>query len=130
MRYDIAPADAAMLISALETMGQLLFAAGAVEVLTGLPAGPTATSMAELRDVLHRTSPRSLHLAAFHPTGNAAAGAHEQRCPVDETGRLRGADGLWVADASILPSSPSVNPQVSIMATALAVGDEVVAARG
>ena len=28
------------------------------------------------------------HLAAFHPTGTAAAGSDERLCPVDETGRL------------------------------------------
>ncbi|EUA68927.1 GMC oxidoreductase family protein [Mycobacterium xenopi 4042] len=37
---------------------------------------------------------------------------------------------MWVADASILPSCPTVNPQVSIMALALAVADEIVAAIG
>jgi choline dehydrogenase-like flavoprotein len=36
--------------------------------------------------------------------------------------------GVWVADASILPSCPEVNPQLSIMALALAVADEVVSA--
>ncbi|GFG73392.1 GMC family oxidoreductase [Mycobacterium botniense] len=127
--YNITPADRAKLMTAIEAMGQLLFAAGAVEVLTGLPAAPTVTSLPALRDVLRRTNPNSLHLAAFHPTGTAAAGADEQRCPVDESGRLRGADGVWVADASILPSCPEVNPQMSIMALALAVGDDVVAAR-
>ncbi|MGH3530861.1 MAG: GMC family oxidoreductase, partial [Mycobacterium sp.] len=130
LRYDIAPHDTAKIMTALEAMGKLLFAAGAVEVLTGLPAGKTVTSLAALQDVLRRTNPKSLHLAAFHPTGTAAAGADEQRCPVDETGKLRGVEGVWVADASILPSCPEVNPQVSIMALALAVADEIVAARG
>jgi choline dehydrogenase-like flavoprotein len=46
--------------------------------------------------------------------------------PVDARGRLRGVDGVWVADASLLPSSPTVNPQVSIMAMAAAVAGEVV----
>jgi choline dehydrogenase-like flavoprotein len=129
VRYDVTRADAAKLMTAMEAMGRLLFAAGAVEVLTGLPAAPAVTSLPALRDVLRRTNPKSLHLAAFHPTGTAATGADEQRCPVDETGKLRGVEGVWVADASILPSSPEVNPQVSIMALALAVADEVVAAR-
>ncbi|HET9875276.1 MAG TPA: GMC family oxidoreductase N-terminal domain-containing protein, partial [Mycobacterium sp.] len=96
LRYRLAPSDAAKLMAALEAMGRLLFAAGAVDVLTGLPAGPTVTSAAALRDVLSRTDPKSLHLAAFHPTGTAAAGADDQRCPVDEAGRLRGVDGVWV----------------------------------
>jgi GMC oxidoreductase len=129
VRYNITRADATKLMTALEAMGRLLFAAGAVEVLTGLPGTPAITSLSALQDVLGRTSPKSLHLAAFHPTGTAAAGADEQRCPVDETGRLRGAEGVWVADASILPSCPEVNPQVSIMALALAVAHEAAADR-
>ncbi|ORV97985.1 GMC family oxidoreductase N-terminal domain-containing protein [Mycobacterium kyorinense] len=126
LRYSITPTDTGKVMTALQAMGRLLFAAGAVEVLTGLPAGPTVTSMPELQDVLAGTNPKSLHLAAFHPTGTAAAGDDELRCPVDPGGRLRGIEGVWVADASILPSCPEVNPQVSIMALALAVADEIV----
>jgi choline dehydrogenase-like flavoprotein len=129
VRYSIARDDIAKLVVALEAMGRLLFAAGAVEVLTGLPGAPTVTSQEALREVLRSADPRSLHLAAFHPTGTAAAGADEQLCPVDATGRLRGTDGVWIADASILPSSPEVNPQLSIMALALGVAEEVVDAR-
>ncbi len=129
MRYNIDRADVTKLMVAMEAMGRLLFAAGAVEVLTGLPDAKTVTSLPALQDALGRCNPRSLHLAAFHPTGTAAAGADEQLCPVDETGRLRGVRGVWVSDASILPSCPEVNPQVSIMALALGVADEVVAAR-
>ncbi len=129
VRYNIERADIGKLVVALEAMGRLLFAAGAVEVLTGLPGATTVTSQAALQDVLRSSNPRSLHLAAFHPTGTAAAGADEQLCPVNETGRLRGVEGVWVADASIPPSSPEVNPQLAIMALALAVADEVVSAR-
>jgi choline dehydrogenase-like flavoprotein len=125
VRYNIARDDVAKLVVALEAMGRLLFAAGAVEVLTGLPGAPTVTSLPALQEELRSANPRSLHLAAFHPTGTAAAGADEQLCPVDERGQLRGVDGMWVADASILPSSPEVNPQLSIMAMALAVTGEI-----
>lgn len=129
VRYNITQDDVAKLRVALAAIGKLLFAAGAVEVLTGLPGAPTVKSETELREVLARTNPRSLHLSAFHPTGTAAAGSDTQVCPVDERGRLRGVDGVWVADASILPSCPEVNPQVSIMAMALAVADQVVGDR-
>ncbi|EFG76536.1 GMC oxidoreductase [Mycobacterium parascrofulaceum ATCC BAA-614] len=129
VRYNIDRGDVAKLVVAIEAMGRLLFAAGASEVLTGLPGAPTVASMPALQDALRSSDPKSLHLAAFHPTGTVAAGADDQLCPVDETGRLRGMDGVWVADASILPSCPEVNPQVSIMALALGVADEVVRAR-
>ena len=129
LRYNITRDDVAKLRVALEAMGRLLFAAGAVEVLVGLPGANTVTSQAQLKEALARSDPRRLHLVAFHPTGTAAAGADDQVCPVDASGRLRGTDGVWVADASILPSSPEVNPQVSIMAMALAVADELAGAR-
>ncbi|MGH3678539.1 MAG: GMC family oxidoreductase N-terminal domain-containing protein [Mycobacterium sp.] len=129
LQYNLARADAAKLMVAIKAMGRLLFAAGAVEVVTGVSAATSVRSVDELQTVLARTNPKSLHLAAFHPTGTAAAGADEQLCPVDGTGRLRGVHGVWVADASILPSCPTVNPQVTIMALALAVADQVVAAR-
>jgi choline dehydrogenase-like flavoprotein len=126
IRYGIAREDVAKLLVAVEAMGRLLFAAGAAEVLTGFPGATTVTSVSALQDALGRCDSRTLHLAAFHPTGTAAAGVDEQRCPVDETGRLRGVHGVWVADASILPSCPEVNPQVSIMALALGVADHIV----
>lgn len=125
VRYDLAPADARRLLAAVSAMGRLLLAAGAREVLTGLHGAPPARDTGTLDEIVRGADPRRLHLAAFHPTGTAAAGNDPQRHPVDAGGRLRGIDGLWVADASVLPSSPEVNPQVSIMALALAVADGV-----
>ncbi|MFI5495158.1 GMC family oxidoreductase N-terminal domain-containing protein [Actinoplanes sp. NPDC051859] len=121
VRYRLAPDDADRLRSALLSIGRLLFAAGAEEVLTGLPRRPYAKTMDELRDAVSTADSRDLHLAAFHPTGSARMGADPQRAPVDAAGRLRGVRGVWVADASVLPSCPRVNPQLSIMAVALAV---------
>ena len=72
---------------------------------------------------MERLDVRRLRLAAFHPTGSAAAGSDPARHPVGPKGRLRGVDGVWVADGSILPSCPGVNPQVSIMAIAAGVGE-------
>ncbi|WP_037682066.1 GMC family oxidoreductase N-terminal domain-containing protein, partial [Streptomyces albus] len=121
VRYDLDRGDGARLMRAVRGMGAVLFAAGAGEVLTGLPADPRARSLAELDDVLARGGPRALHLSAFHPSGTAAAGSDPQRSPADPEGRLRGVRGVLVADASVLPSCPEVNPQLSIMAAALAV---------
>jgi choline dehydrogenase-like flavoprotein len=50
-------------------------------------------------------------------------GADAERAPVDTSGRLRGVDGVYVADASVLPTCPEVNPQLTIMAMALYVAE-------
>ncbi|WP_432589043.1 GMC family oxidoreductase [Streptomyces sp. HD1123-B1] len=121
LRYGLDRRDAGRLVRAVRAMGELLLAAGAEEVLTGLPATPRVRTLDELDAALEKVNGRQLHLSAFHPTGTAAAGADPQRAPADPAGRLRGVRGVLVADASVLPSCPEVNPQLSIMAAALAV---------
>jgi hypothetical protein len=125
LRYDLSRGDARRLLTAVSTMGRVLLAAGAQKLLTGIP-GPAPTRVEELEAAVAGANPRHLHLAAFHPTGTARAGADAQRCPVDAQGRLRGVHGVWVADACILPSCPEVNPQVSIMALSTAVAEGIV----
>ncbi|QFZ72987.1 FAD-binding protein [Streptomyces fagopyri] len=123
VRYDLDPRDGARLMTAVRAMGRVLFAAGAEEVLTGVPAAPRARSLDELDELLTRVTARNLHLSAFHPTGTAAAGGDPQRAPVDPEGRLRGARGVLVVDGSVLPGCPEVNPQLTIMAVALAMSE-------
>ncbi|MFF4556138.1 GMC family oxidoreductase N-terminal domain-containing protein [Streptomyces sp. NPDC001422] len=119
--YALDPRDGDRLMTALRAMGRLLFAAGAEEVLTGVASAPRARSLDALDDLLAGVAPRDLRLSAFHPTGTVAAGADPGRAPADPEGRLRGVHGVLVADGSVLPGCPEVNPQLSIMAAALAV---------
>ncbi|MFG2140763.1 GMC family oxidoreductase N-terminal domain-containing protein [Streptomyces sp. NPDC048650] len=121
IRYALHPRDGDRLLRAVRAMGRLLFAAGAEEVLTGVTTAPRARSADELDETVRTLSARQLHLSAFHPTGTVAIGTDAQVCPADEDGWLRGISGVLIADGSALPSCPEVNPQLSIMATALAV---------
>ncbi|MFI9770803.1 GMC family oxidoreductase N-terminal domain-containing protein [Streptomyces sp. NPDC052415] len=121
LRYDLAPRDAGRLLRAQRAMGRLLFAAGAEEVLTGVPYAPRARTPEQLDSLLDKVTARQLHVSAFHPTGTAAAGSDPAHAPADPEGRLRGVRGVLIADGSALPSCPEVNPQLSIMAAALAI---------
>lgn len=127
LRYDLAERDAGRLLRAQRAMGHLLFAAGAQEVLTGVPHAPRARTPAQLDALLDTVSARHLHVSAFHPTGTAAAGTDPERSPADPEGRLRGVHGVLIADGSVLPSCPEVNPQLSIMAASLAITGRFVA---
>ncbi len=99
----------------------MLLAAGAYEVELGGGQAPLRDA-AEVEPALASLDLRKLHLAAFHPTGTAAAGSDPARHPTGPDGRLRGVEGVWVGDASIIPSCPTVNPQISIMSLAIGVG--------
>lgn len=55
----------------------------------------------------------SIHMMASCPLGEDA------RAATDSFGLLRGADNVFIHDASILPESPGVNPQGPLMAVVL-----------
>lgn len=120
--YRLAKTDERRLSVAIEAMARVMLAAGANDVELGGGA-PPVRSEAELEAAMQQLDVRRLRLAGFHPSGTAAAGSDPARHPVDPEGRLRGIEGVWVADGSILPSCPGVNPQVSIMAMAAGVGE-------
>lgn len=120
--YRLAPADERRLSVAVGAMARVMLAAGATGVELGGGA-PAVRTEAEIDPAVERLDVRRLRLAAFHPGGTAAAGSDPATHPVDPEGRLRGVDGVWVADGSILPSCPGVNPQVSIMALAMGAGE-------
>jgi choline dehydrogenase len=51
--------------------------------------------------------------SGYHPCGTVPMGADDDAtAAVDQYGRVRGMTGLWVADASIMPTVPSVNINV------------------
>jgi len=119
--YPLARHDARRLVEALGAIARVMLAAGAEVVELGGGA-PPVRSEGEIGGALAGIRMKALHVAAFHPSGTAAAGADAARHPVAADGALRGVAGVWVADSSILPSCPGVNPQVSVMALASGVG--------
>jgi choline dehydrogenase-like flavoprotein len=123
--YHLTGQDAGKLRKAMLEMGRVLFAAGATEVLTGLDKRPRARTIGDLAEIIAATPKAALRVAAFHPTGTARIGADAQKAPVDVTGRLRGIQGVYIADASCLPTCPEVNPQLTIMAVAMVVAGNV-----
>jgi choline dehydrogenase-like flavoprotein len=127
LRYDLTKRDGGRLVEAIRLTGQVLLAAGANELLTGIPGSTRVRSETELDEALSGLDPRDLHVAAFHPVGTVGAGADGSRYPLHPDGRLRGTEGVWVADGSVLPTCPEVNPQVTIMALAMAIADGIVA---
>jgi len=68
-----------------------------------------------------------------HAIGTARMGHDAKRAPLDPRGRFRGIANLTITDASALPTSASVNPSLTISATALRAGtllaDELSATR-
>jgi choline dehydrogenase-like flavoprotein len=122
VRYDLHPDDAERLRRGFALLAEIWWAVGAREVLVPL-AGVPALRRGD-SGPLHRARvrPRDVKAMAFHPLGTARAGADPARAVVDPDLQVHGLRGLYVADGSAVPSSPQVNPQVTIMALAVRLG--------
>jgi len=64
-------------------------------------------------------SPARLKLISIHSFSSCPMGEDKKKCAVDSFGKLHGFQNIYVNDASLLPRSPSVNPQGPIMTVAL-----------
>jgi len=63
----------------------------------------------ELRAII--TEPEHLMLSSAHPQGGLRMSEHPAKGAVDAGFRLRGAQNVFVADASLFPTTIVVNPQ-------------------
>ena len=52
----------------------------------------------------------------IHLFSSCPLGEDRVRCVTDSFGRVHGSPDLYIADASLLPGPPGVNPQGSLMA--------------
>ena len=76
-----------------------------------LAPGPDAQTDDELIDYMHKT-----HNTVYHPACTAHMGADsDPLAVVDPQLRVRGTRGLRIADGSILPFLPAINPCITTM---------------
>ncbi len=119
--YALSDADARALLAGMRACAALLFAAGARRVIVPFARPIELASPAELdRVTQHRYRALDPLLAAVHPMGTLPLGA-----VVDERGRYRGVEGLWVADGSLFPTSLGGPPQLTIYAAAHKIAGEL-----
>ena len=129
MVYNLGREDRRRLIRGISLTAQTWFAAGAREVFTSLRNPAVLGSMDEARDLADRSvKAKYFELMAFHPMGTARMSADATRGVTNGSGAVHGYEGLYVADASLLPTSTRRNPQLTIMAVATQVANALAAA--
>jgi choline dehydrogenase-like flavoprotein len=116
--YGLTRDDASVLSFGIARAAQMHFAAGASEVYPQV-AGLGVMRAGEERGLEERAvRPGELRLEAFHPMGTARMGTDPRSSVVAPSGETHDVPGLFVADASVLPTSLGANPQLTIMAVA------------
>lgn len=103
---------------------EIFFAAGAKKVYTNIHGYTEFSSPRELsRFDSSKVKAVDLDvLMAFHPQGTCPMGADPETSVVSPTGECHEVPGLYIADASVFPSSVERNPQlaINVMATLIA----------
>ncbi len=121
IRYDLTRSDLAHLKQGLRFAAELLFAAGAREVIPGVFGLPDRLSEPAQARLLEEgpDDPAAYRLIATHLFGTARMSANPQYGVVGTDFQVHERENLYVIDSSIFPTNLGVNPQHAIMGIAM-----------
>jgi choline dehydrogenase-like flavoprotein len=122
--YQTSKKDVRKLAEGNRRAAEIFFAAGARKVWTNIQGYTEFNSPRELLD-FDAGKVRGTHydvLMAFHPQGTCPMGVDPGESVVSPTGECHDVAGLYIADASVFPTSVERNPQlaINVMATLIA----------
>ena len=119
LHYQITPAVKKSLTSAIIKSAQIFFAAGCEKMM--LPGSSkllldkddqaNIKSFINESNLIFQRSP----LSSAHPQGGCRMGSDPENSVTDTKGNLHGTDNIFIADASLFPTSSHVNPYLTIM---------------
>lgn len=126
IRYSMSRSDAATLAQGIEAAAKIHFAAGAREVLTLHTPQFRFTSANQAGAIVKAPrGPNQLGLFSAHVNGTCRIGRDIKNSGCNSDGERHGAPGVYVADGSLFPTAPGVNPQATIMALATVVAQRI-----
>ena len=119
VRYSFVKRDMERLRLGAYYIAQMHVAAGAKAVVPGIYGMPYSVAPDDIDSILEAPlDPRCYTVILSHLFGGCVMGADPSRSVCDGRGAVHGVKGLYVADASALPTTIGVNPQHTIMAFA------------
>jgi choline dehydrogenase-like flavoprotein len=132
IRYTLTPRDMETVRRGARALCELMFAAGAREVIPaiyGLPERLTSVDQIALIDQAP-LEPRAWTMIVAHLFGTCRLHPDPRLGAVGERFEVHGAPGIHAIDSSIFPSNIGVNPQETIMSLALHAARTIAAAQG
>ncbi len=127
IRYRLAGRDAQTLRRGLVAAARLHLAAGAAEALSIHEPCVRVRSEHDIDAIAAAPmGPNRLSVFSAHVNGTCRIGTDPRTSGVDPSCQRHGVPGVYVADGSILPTAPGVNPQETIMALATIIARRIV----
>jgi choline dehydrogenase-like flavoprotein len=126
IRYRIADTDRRRLALGVRAAARLHLANGALSSQSlHVDATPVRTDADLPRLAQQRYSPNRLSLFSAHVNGTCRLGHAPRDSGCTPDGEVHGTNGIYVADGSLFPTAPGVNPQATIMALASLIAERV-----
>lgn len=119
--YSLTDEDVRRARRGVRILGDVLLAAGALEVYPGVPGFDKVVRDAQTMARFERegsTVASDYTMSMTHLFGTARLGSDPEKSVVRPDFRHHAIDGLYVADSSVFPDNLGVNPQIPIMALA------------
>lgn len=119
VQFNVGREGVVNLKNGLKLLCECLFAAGAKTLFPSAAGGQPLHKLADAVAFVDKLSKEDMQLMTIHLMGTCPIGRDSSSAVVNSYGEVFGHDGLFVNDASILPSAMGVNPQGTIMAFAM-----------
>jgi len=117
--YRLTDHDWVLLKQGLLSLSKLLFAAGAKQIFPSIAGHPGWNPDQPIdNDSLLEMLPKFANPFTIHIFSSCPMGENLERCATDSYGKIHGLENAFIADASLIPEAPGVNPQATIMAIA------------
>lgn len=125
--YRLVKQDFASMIESIRAAATLHLASGAQEVHLPTVRKLSVRHVKELEVALRKIEhgPHQLRMVSYHPQGSCRMGADPKHSVVAPHGETHDVRGLYVADASLLPTSIIVNPQLTVYALATYIAERI-----
>ena len=125
--YRLSDQDFPSMIGAIKAASKIYFAAGAKRVFLPTVQPLWLDSADEIDPVIDtiKNEPFTFRMVSYHPQGTLRMGADPENSVVSASGETHDVKGLFVADASLFPTSVLVNPQMSVYAMSNYIADNL-----
>jgi choline dehydrogenase-like flavoprotein len=126
IHYEPAAQDLRRIVEGLKLLGRAYLAAGATRVMPATFEYHQFRTDAEMATLDRYVQDNAdILLTTAHPQGGNPIGPEAEGGVVDRDFHVHGFDNLYVADASVFPSSVTVNPQMTVFGLAWLAADRI-----
>jgi choline dehydrogenase-like flavoprotein len=128
IRFELDRRDLPNLRQGLRRAAELLFSAGAAEVICPVHGLPDRLKPDQLGLIDEAADdPAAYPLVMTHLFGTARMSLRPEEGVVDPRFRVHGLENLYVVDSSVFPTNLGVNPQLGIMSMAMLAAERLAA---